>query len=207
MLGDGEFDGSQVIAWLKTETTWQFVCRTDKTNRVWYQNQWISLEQLPLVAGQETFLTNVLLTHTHQVGPVNILVVWNEAKNCHWFFVTNMETAKTAKKWYTKRFATETLFSDFKGRGFHLDDTRLWKPERVNRLLLAGAIAYVFCIVLGVEAITSGAFRQLVRTDAFFHSLFQLGLIYLEHILNECLPFPSLTSLPPPADFEHVVIS
>ena len=207
LLGDGEFDGSQVIAWLKTETTWQFVCRTDKTNRVWYQNQWISLEQLPLVAGQETFLTNVLLTHTHQVGPVNILVVWNEAKNCHWFFVTNMETAKTAKKWYTKRFATETLFSDFKGRGFHLDDTRLWKPERVNRLLLAGAIAYVFCIVLGVEAITSGAFRQLVRTDAFFHSLFQLGLIYLEHILNECLPFPSLTSLPPPADFEHVVIS
>lgn len=207
LLGDGEFDGSQVIAWLKTETTWQFVCRTDKTNLIWYQNQWISLEQLPLAAGQEIFLSQVLLTQAHQVGPVNILVVWNEAKNCHWFFVTNMETAKTAKKWYTKRFATETLFSDFKGRGFHLDDTRLWKPERVSRLLLAGAIAYVFCIVLGVEAITSGAFRQLVRTDAFFHSLFQLGLIYLEHILNECLPFPSLTSLPPPADFEHVVIS
>lgn len=207
LLGDGEFDGSQVVAWLETEPSWQFVCRTDKTNLIWYENQWISLEQLPLEAGQETFLSHVLLTQAHQVGPVNILVVWNEAKNCHWFFVTNLETAKAAKKWYTKRFTTETLFADFKGRGFHLDDTRLWNPERVSRLLLAGSIAYVFSIVLGVEAITSGAFRQLVRTDAFFHSLFQLGLIYLDHILNEALPFPPLTNLPPPSDFEHIVIS
>jgi hypothetical protein len=207
LLGDGEFDGSQVVTWLKTETTWQFVCRTDKTNLIWYEQQWLALEQLPLEPGQETFLTAVRFTQAHQVGPVNILVVWNEAKNCHWFFVTNLPTAQAAKKWYAKRFTTETLFSDFKGRGFHLDDTRLWKPERVNRLLLAGSIAYVFSIVLGVEAIVSGAFRQLVRTDAFYHSLFQLGLIYLDHILNECLPFPSLISLPPPADFEHVVIS
>ena len=207
LLGDGEFDGSQVVDWFETETNWQFVCRTDKTHLIWYEDHWISLEQLPLEPGQETFLTAVGFTQAHQVGPVNILVVWNEAKNCHWFFVTNLQTAKAAKKWYTKRFTTETLFSDFKGRGFHLDDTRLWKPERVSRLLLAGSMAYVFSIVLGVEAIISGAFRQLVRTDAFYHSLFQLGLIYLDHILNECLPFPSLISLPPPADFEHVVIS
>ncbi|NJN98921.1 MAG: IS4 family transposase, partial [Anaerolineales bacterium] len=40
------------------------------------------------------------------------------------------------------RFTTETLFSDLKGRGFHLDDTRLWQPERLHRLLLAAAIAY-----------------------------------------------------------------
>lgn len=207
LLGDGEFDGSQLLAWFETETTWQFVCRTDRTNLIWYENQWLALEHWPLAAGQETFLTNVRLTQAHQVGPVNILVVWHEAKNCHWFFVTNLETAKAAKKWYTKRFTTETLFSDFKDRRFHLDDTRLWQPDRVSRLLLAGSIAYVFSVVLGVEAITSGVFRQLVRTDAFFHSLFQLGLIYLDHILNECLSFPALTSLPPPSDFEHVVIS
>ena len=207
LLGDGEFDGSQVVTWFKIKTNWQFVCRTDKTNLIWYEQQWLALEQLPLEPGQETFLTAVRFTQAHQVNPVNILVIWNEAKNCHWFFVTNLETAKAAKKWYAKRFTTETLFSDFKGRGFHLDDTRLWKPERVNRLLLAGSIAYVFSIVLGVDAIVSGAFRQLVRTDAFYHSLFQLGLIYLDHILNECLPFPPLISLPPPTDFEHVVIS
>jgi hypothetical protein len=207
LLGDGEFDGSEVIEWFETETQWQYVCRTAESNFVFYQNQWLALEQLPLDAGQETFLEGVLFTKANQIGPVNILVVWNEAKACHWFFVTNGETAAQAKEGYTKRFTTETLFSDFKGRGYNLDDTRLWHPERVNRLVFAGSIAYFFTVALGVEAIVSGTFRQLVRTDAFYHSLFQLGLIYLDHLLNECLTFPSLLDLPPPDSFEHVVIS
>jgi hypothetical protein len=83
----------------------------------------------------------------------------------------------------------------------------LWQPDRLHRLILAAAIAYFFMVALGVEAIVSGVFRQLVRTDAFYHSLFQLGLFYLNHIFNELLDFPSLTDLPPPHIFEHVVIS
>jgi hypothetical protein len=207
LLGDGEFDGSQVIEWVETQTTWQYVCRTDQSNLIFYQGQWLALNHLSLTPGQETFLSGVQFTQANQIGPVNILVVWNEAKRCHWFFVTNFETAAQAKAWYTKRFTTETLFSDCKGRGFNLDETRLWEPDRVNRLVLAGAIAYYFTVVLGVEAIVSRTFCQLVRTDAFYHSLFQLGLIYLDHLLNEWLDFPSLVDLPPPDSFDHVVIS
>ncbi len=207
LLGDGEFDGSEVVEWFKTETNWQYVCRTDHTTLIFHQGRWIALDQLPLEPGEETFLKDVLFTQANQIGPVNILVVWHETKECHWFFVTNVETAAEAKDWYTKRFTTETLFSDFKSRGFNLDSTRMWKPERVNRLILAGAIAYFFTVALGVESIVSGAFRQLVRTDAFYHSLFQLGLIYLDHILNECLAFPAMLDLPPPDTFDHVVIS
>ncbi len=207
LLGDGEFDGSEVVEWFKTETNWQYVCRTDHTTLIFHQGRWIALDKLPLEPGEETFLKDVLFTQANQIGPVNILVVWHETKECHWFFVTNVETAAEAKDWYTKRFTTETLFSDFKSRGFNLDSTRMWKPERVNRLILAGAIAYFFTVALGVESIVSGAFRQLVRTDAFYHSLFQLGLIYLDHILNECLAFPAMLDLPPPDTFDHVVIS
>jgi hypothetical protein len=207
LLGDGEFDGSELIDWLEKKTTWQYVCRTSKSNFVFYEGQWIALNELSIAPGEETFLTGVLFTQANQVGPVNILVVWNEAKRCHWFFVNNIASATEAKEWYTKRFTTETLFSDIKGRGFNLDDTRLWVPERVNRLIFAGSIAYYFTVVLGVESIISRAFCQLVRTDAFYHSLFQLGLIYLDHLLNECLDFPPLFDLPPPDSFEHVVIS
>jgi hypothetical protein len=207
LVGDGEFDGSEVVAWFKTETTWQYVCRTDQTNLIWYQDQWLALNQLPLTAGEEGFLRGVLFTQANQVGPVNILIVWNAAKKCHWFFVTNFDTPAEAQKWYRKRFTTETLFSDFKGRGFHLDATGLWIPERVNRLVMVAAMAYIFTVLLGVEAIVSGVFRHLVRTDAFYHSLFQLGLIYLDHILNEYLSFPELRHLPKPDSFEHVVIT
>ena len=207
LLGDGEFDGCEVVEWLQTEAGWQYVCRTDHSNLIFYQGQWIALNQLPLQPGEETFLSQVWFTQAHQVGPVNILVVWNEAKQAHWFFVTNVHSAAEAKAWYKLRFTTETLFADFKDRGFHLDDTRLWHPERVNRLVLAGAMAYFFTVVLGVASIISRDFIQLVRTDAFYHSLFQLGLIYLNHLLNACLSFPDLAALPPPDDFVHIVIS
>jgi len=50
-------------------------------------------------------------------------------------------------------------------------------------------------------------FIQLVRSDRFQHSLFQLGLIYLQHLLNEGLAFPETFSLPPPTQFEHIVLS
>jgi len=207
LLGDGEFDGSQIVEWFEQQPHWHYVCRTDETNLIRYQGQWIALKQLPLAEGQQTLLTQVLFTKDNQVGPVNILAVWNETEKRHWFFVTNFETYQEAQKWYQKRFTIETLFSDFKGRGFHLDETRLWIPERVSRLVFAASIAYIFSIILGVESIISGDFRQLVRTDAFYHSLFQLGLIYLDHILIECLSFPALINLPPPSSFEHIVVT
>jgi hypothetical protein len=207
VLGDGEFDGSQLVQWFEQQATWQYVCRADASTLIWYQEQWVALNQLPLVSGQGSFLTGVKFTQAHQVGPLNILVVWNEAKQVHWFFVTNFATQKEAQHWYRKRFTIETLFSDVKGRGFRIQQTRLKEPERVSRLILAAAMAYIFTVFWGVEAIISGDFRRLVRTDAFYHSLFQLGLIYLEHLLNESSPFPDLTHFPAPPTFEHVVIS
>lgn len=207
LVGDGEFDGTQVVSWFETETTWQYVCRTDQTTLIGSQDHWQALQHLPLTPGKDGFLSGVRFTQAHQVGPVNILVAWHAAKKCHWFFVTNCDTQAEAQKWYRKRFTTETLFADFKGRGFHLDETRLWRPPRLDRLVLAAAMAYVFTILWGVEAIVSGAFRQLVRTDAFYHSLFQLGLIYLDHLLNEFLSFPESLTLPRPDSFEHLVIT
>jgi len=207
VVGDGEFDGSEVIDWFQQDSQWRYVCRTDKTNQILYQEQWLGLHELPLAEGQEAFLTGVRFTEKNNVGPVNILAVWHQARQEHWFFVTNCQSAAEAKGFYTLRFTTETLFSDLKGRGFNLDDTRLWQPDRLHRLLLAATMAYFLMVALGVEAIVSGVFRQLVRTDAFYHSLFQLGLFYLNHIFNELLDFPSLTDLPPPHTFEHVVIS
>jgi hypothetical protein len=207
LVGDGEFDGSEVIDWFEQDSPWRYVCRTDKTNKILYQDQWLGLHELPLTEGQEAFFSQVRFTENNDSGPVNIMAVWHQARQEHWFFVTNCPSAAEAKGFYTLRFTTETLFSDLKGRGFNLDDTRLWQPDRLHRLLLAAAMAYFLMVALGVEAIVSGVFRKLVRTDAFYHSLFQLGLFYLNHIFNEGLHFPSLTNLPPPHTFEHVVIS
>jgi hypothetical protein len=207
ILGDGEFDGSELIVWFKAQTGWQYICRVTKTCKFEHQGQWATLADLVLADGEETFLTDILFTETGQVGPLNLLVVWHETKKCHWFFVTNLTDPKEAKKWYLKRFTIETLFSDMKGRGFNLDKTRLWYPERVSRLIFATAIAYIFTVFLGVELIISGPLKKLCRTDRFYHSLFQLGVKYLNHLLKSVLPIPELTALPAPASFEHIVLA
>jgi len=207
ILGDGEFDGSEVITWIKTQSQWQYVCRAANTCKIKSGTDWTALKDLSPAEGEEAFWANVLFTETGQVGPLNILVVWHPEKKCHWFFVTNFSDPQEAQKWYRKRFTIETLFSDVKGRGFNLDKTRLWQPERLSRLIFATALAYIFTVFLGVELIVSGSMSQICRTDRFFHSLFQLGLKYLNHLLKSCRSIPELTSFPPPNSFEHVVLA
>lgn len=69
------------------------------------------------------------------------------------------------------------------------------------------AMAYVFTISLGVEAIIEGLEGELVRkADSWYdcyYSLFQIGLTYLDHLLNECLYFPARFGLYPPSQFHH----
>ena len=207
ILGDGEFDGSELMAWFKAQTSWQYVCQAANTCLIQSQSKWLALADLDLAEGQETFLTEIVFTQTGQVGPLNLLVVWHEQKKEHWCFVTNLTDPKEAKKWYRKRFSIETLFSGVKGRGFNLDKTRLWQPERVSRLIFATAIAYIFMVFLGIELIVSGPLPKLGRTGRFYHSLFQLGLKYLNHLLKFGLSMPELRPFPPPDSFEHVVLA
>lgn len=206
VLGDGEFDGSQVVEWLQSQPDWHYVCRSDETVKVLFQGQWLPLKDLPLMPGQEAFFSQVSFTQAHQVGPVNILAIWRGAEKRHWFFVTNFDTLQEAQHWYRKRFQIETLFSDFKGRGFNFDHSRLKDPQRVNRLLMAVSIAYIFTVFWGIEAIASGDFRLMLRTDRFEHSLFTLGLKYLQRLLKKYLPIPPLLTWPPPSAFAHVVL-
>jgi hypothetical protein len=207
LLGDGEFDGCQVLEWLNSQPNWHYVCRTAKDTRVKLRDQWFSLHELAPVTGQEAFFDQLLFTEAHQIGPSNIMVVWGVKEQTHWFFVTNFETLAEAKRWYRKRFQIETLFSDLKSRGFNLQESHLKDPQRVNRLLLALAMAYLFIVFWGVEAITSGAIRRMIRTDRFDHSLSQLGFKYIYHLLNKCLSIPPLLSLPTPTSFCHVVLN
>lgn len=191
LLGDGEFDGCEVLSFLRDEAHWQYTCRTDQSTLVFQQDHWCALQDLPLVKGQDAFFTVALFTQSQQIGPLNIFAAWHAVEQRHWFFVTSAPTLTIAKRWYKKRFTTETLFSDVKKRGYQVADTRLQTPQRIDRLLLITAITYVFTIWFGIDALQSKTYLQLIRTDDLYYSLFQLGLIYLDHLLNQGKDLPS----------------
>jgi len=50
---------------------------------------------------------------------------------------------------YSARWAIEPMFSDFKGRGFELEDSQLAHADRLERLLLVMSLAMHWCVRVG----------------------------------------------------------
>jgi len=105
-----------------------------------------------------------------------------------------------------RRFKIETLFADTKSRGFGLDKSGIRHAERMERFVIAVFIAYIWMIYLGVLVIQAGQLDLIVRTDRFMHSLFQLGRLYLDRLLEEACPIPISLQLPHPRSFIHFVL-
>ena len=93
---------------------------------------------------------------------------------------------------YAVRMDIEQSFRDDKSAGFeggpsrgHIDHTRLQHPERLERLLLAVAIATIWCHELGEFVLQQGELARRLIDPGFTRelSLFQLGLRWLKHAL------------------------
>ena len=106
-------------------------------------------------------------------------------------------TAHQLCKLYGRRMTIEQLFRDDKSKrnGWSLRDTKITKPERIDRLLLILAIAYLLLCGVGLLA------RQQYRPSAWCAtnrdiecSIYTIGLIMLEKI-----------DATPPAAFQAVL--
>ena len=53
---------------------------------------------------------------------------------------------------HRKRFGIETLFGDLKSRGFNIHKSKLRHPERLEKLLIAVCLAFIFTILAGVRS-------------------------------------------------------
>jgi len=190
-LGDGEFDGCDLLADI-TDAGWHYVCRTAK-NVILSQANWpaetFSLSQLELQPGEEVELSGHLFTE-QGFGPVLIGAIWEQGQKEPLFLVTNLDFLWEARLWYKRRFGIETFFSDQKSRGFYLCHSHLSQPERLSRLLMATSLAYYWMVCLGAEVVRHGWQAIIHRAKRCDLSLFQLGLHWLEHCLNEGRPIP-----------------
>jgi len=65
LLGDGEFDSAEVIKWLEAKPNWEYVCRTATNIKVFYQNQWVALKDLPLKEKENAFFMGVARRASH----------------------------------------------------------------------------------------------------------------------------------------------
>jgi hypothetical protein len=194
-LGDGECDGLGLLSAGVAQGV-EFVCRTAKNCVVWEGEADARLSWLPLEPGQAVALENVFFTQAG-FGPVLCVAGWDPRYKEPVSLVSNLDLWPEALWWYQKRFQIETFFSDQKSRGFGLADRHWSDPARLGRLLRGTCLAYIWLVCLGVVVVQRGQRGRIHRKHRWDWGLFQIGLLWLEHGLNENLPLPVRLRIPP----------
>jgi len=196
LLGDGEFDGIEVLEQLEM-WGWSYVCRTAKNTILYEAGYRFSCSDWGAKRGACLHVPDVLFTDA-RYGPVMAVAWWRETCDEPLYLVTNMELAEEACAFYQQRFLIETFFSDQKSRGFHLHKSHLRHPKRLARLLIVACLAYIWMIYLGVQALSAEVRRRIHRRHRCDLSLFQLGMTLLEDLLTRGDPIEVAFSVPPP---------
>jgi len=196
LLGDAEYDTSEMLLWLQENTNWQYVLRTSPQIHVQEGANCQAIENYPLSKGS--------VVHHHQVGftkdasvLVNLIGWWGSRYEKPIYLITNIANAYQACKFYRRRFQIETFFSDQKSRGFHIHKSHLSDPLRLSRMLIAACLAYIWMIAQGISVMAANNTKLIDRTDRNDKGLFRLGLDWLKYALKKNLDFePSFRFLP-----------
>ena len=190
-LGDGEFDGVDLQKTVN-QWGWYYVCRTAKNIKFYLEDTEYDCEHLAAHIQSCGYVKapHVLFTQEKKYGPVHLICWWGKGYKEPLYLVTNMDSAEEACQFYSKRFRIETFFSDQKSRGFNLHRSHISDPARLSRLMIAACLAYIWVIYLGEFCMANGYNKIIHRTDRCDLSLFQLGLRFLDYLLNEEITIP-----------------
>ncbi|HEY3231679.1 MAG TPA: transposase [Roseiflexaceae bacterium] len=187
-LGDGEFDGIDLQADLRT-SGWRYVCRTASNILVCAYGVRFHVADLGPPRPQLLAVTPAWMT-AEQYGPISILAIWELQYQEPLYLVTNLADLDEAVQLYKKRPQIETFFSDQKSRRFNIHKSHLSQPARLCRLLIASCLAYLWMVYLGVCALREDWMRLLHRQDRCDLSLFRLRLRLLARCLKDHIAIP-----------------
>jgi hypothetical protein len=133
------------------------------------------------------YFQNVLLTQQAKLQ-TNVSVTWTTDKNGELVMVaivTDQIACRARLREYSCRMSIEQSFRDDKSGGFDMEHTRLQHAQRIDHLLLAIAIATLWCHELGEFVLKQGDSSRCQVDPAYKRtlSLFQLGLRWLKRVL------------------------
>jgi len=133
------------------------------------------------------YFQNGLLTREAKLQ-TNVSVTWTTNKKGELEMVaiiTDQTACRARLREYGRRMSIEQSFRDDKSGGFDMEHTRLQHAERIDHLLLAMAIATLWCHELGEFILKQGDDSRCQVDPAYKRtlSLFQLGLRWLKRTL------------------------
>lgn len=183
LLGDGEFDGTSLQELLRVND-WNYVLRTRKDMIAEENTDCFCLKFVGTGQQEYFFIPNVLITH-QRYGPVNLLIWHSRKYKDALYLLTNLDFAQQISSYYKKRFTIETFFSDQKTKGFQLHRSKIEDPERLACLLIAACLAYIFIILVALQAQQQNLLHQIHRKDRCDWSLFTIGKRAMEYLVDQ----------------------
>jgi hypothetical protein len=139
------------------------------------------------------YFQNVLLTRETKLQ-TNVSVTWTADEKGQpemVAIITDQIACRARLREYATRMTIEQSFRDDKSSGFDLEHTRLQHAQRIDHLLLAMAIATLWCHELGEFVLKQGESARCLIDPSHERtlSLFQLGLRWLKRFLATSLLF------------------
>jgi hypothetical protein len=144
LMADRFFDAGCLIKHCKTNG-WGWRIRLKSNINVQHEGGEIRLsemEKLGLNALTDAQLTSGEIT--------NIGYLHEAGHEGAWFVAMNDSPSVTTTKDYGLRWGIEAMFSDYKTRGFGLEDTHLERSDRLSKLLLVLAVAMHLAVITGI---------------------------------------------------------
>lgn len=129
----------------------------------------------------------------------HVTAVWDKRCKEPWLLASDLPAGWGRCSSYCKRSWCEQLHRDEKSQGLNWQRSHVREPSHARRLVLAMALAVLLAIGLGTRVIKSGLRRLLESRRVRKLSVFQMGLRYLQLMLQGQAPaLPVRPYLVPP---------
>lgn len=146
LLADRFYPSVDLFDWLQTQG-WHYRLRLKATLLVDTGDTEVTTTGALAQGVRERYLPKV---HLFAAGVLTNLGIVHDAGHPEpWIIAMDAHPTRAAVLDYGTRWAIEPTFSDFKSRGFNLQDSQLEHPERLERLILIMALAMYWCVRIG----------------------------------------------------------
>lgn len=183
LLADREFVGSAWIAAL-SEHNIPFRIRLKVNSRVRHSRSGKEIPLLREFQGLRVHEQRVLRKPRWLWGHPLYLSA-KRLEDGEWLLIASDTYAAHALEEYAERWTIEILFAALKGHGFHLEDTHLTKPERLENLLGLLTLTSIWALHAGLWAHEQQPIREKKTLQRRQFSFFRYGLDLLQRLVAQ----------------------
>jgi hypothetical protein len=193
-MGDRFYGTADLIGWCQAQT-WDYRLRLKGNLTV--RDETGKTTTAACAQDRVFYLENVELTAKRARTHIGII---HDPGHCEpWIIAMSEPPGYLRILEYSQRWGIEPMFSDFKSRGFGVEDTQIRYADRLDRLILVMSLALYWAVSTGLwdaahyatpsEKSLGNQPKKVARSKT---SWFTRGLRRIIKLMRSCLPLPPL---------------